>query len=618
MGRGERGETSTEPLSSGSEAPPPPAQRGVSILVYSRDGVVSGCLDPERPLVVGRREPSDLIAPDQSLSREHARFTLDDGRIIVKDLNSTNGTWIANKRIDRGELEFGGEVMLGTVLVKVLAFGTAVDPAVIGDERFRSCLYAEAQRAQYTHQRFAVLAVLASAREAMRAPVGAWATTLVTKLRSIDRVNLHKPNTALVLLPEMGSEAALEVAGKIISGSGEDGSPRLVGMAVYPEAASTVEPLIELAVKAAGRATTESPVVQVPTAVPTESSAAGAGGDMIVGKAMVKLLAMAKRAATGPIPVVLYGESGTGKEVLACFIHQYGPRRNKPMVAVNCGAFPPDLVESELFGHEKGAFTGALNQRRGVFEQAHQGILFLDEIGELPLNAQAKLLRVLETGRFFRVGGTSEVKVDVQVIAATNRDLKAMKDEESFREDLYYRLSVMELEIPPLRERLDEMDGLVERFLATANTLYGQNVRGVTKEAMALLREYDWPGNVREVRNIIERAVVLAGDTWIQPDHLHERVVAGPRGGATGGNLKARLRNEEAQTLTEALRKTGWNQTKAARLVGMAPRTFSHRVKALGIKMPEPPEPPEPPTPSKSSKTPKPSKPSKTPKPPKK
>jgi DNA-binding NtrC family response regulator len=568
---------------------------------------------------VGRKEPSDLIVRDHGLSSKHARFTLTDGRIFVEDLNSTNGTWIAGTRIERDELEFGGEVMLGPVLVQVFAFGTAVDPAVIGKDRFRNCLEAEAQRAQYTHQRFAVLAVRASEREGTRASGGAWAARLTEKLRSIDRVSLYRPHTALVLLPEMGSEAAQEEARRIASASSEDGGPRLVGVAVYPEAASTVEPLIELAVKAADRATTACSVVLAPTAASVGSSAAGGSDEIIAGKAQLDLLKMAKRAAaaTGPVPVVLHGESGTGKEVLARFIHQQGPRRNKPMVPVNCGAIPPNLVESTLFGHEKGAFTGASKQHQGVFEQAHQGILFLDEIGELPLDAQAKLLRVLETGRFFRVGGKSEIAVDVQVIAATHRDLFAMVKEESFREDLYYRLSVLELEIPPLRDRLDEMDRLVERFLVLANEAFGQGVRGVTEEAMARLRAYTWPGNVRELRNIVERAVLLARGPLIGPEDLSERVVAGPSEEGEEedeeGTLKGHLRGVEARKLEKALQQTGWKRAEAATLLGMSLRTFSRKVKDLGIEPPKTPKTPEPSEPSKSSMKPK----TKTPKSPK-
>jgi transcriptional regulator with PAS, ATPase and Fis domain len=301
---------------------------------------------------------------------------------------------------------------------------------------------------------------------------------------------------------------------------------------------------------------------------------------------------------------LLHGETGTGKEVVARAIHEQSERRARPMICVNCGAIPLQLLESTLFGHERGAFTGASQQQKGVFEAADQGTVFLDEIGELPAVAQAALLRVLETKRVVRVGSTREVEVDVRVIAATHRDLEAMCETSAFRLDLLYRLNAMTLVIPPLRERPEEIVPLVECFLEQANRDHGRHVRGIDPGALSLLERYPWPGNVRELRNAIERAVVIAEGDMIAPQDLPERVRAATRLGALAppavderedgraspgqqgaeGDLRASLLRYEADLIVGALRDAGWNQTEAARRLGVPLRTLVHKLKALGIR----------------------------------
>jgi DNA-binding NtrC family response regulator len=330
-----------------------------------------------------------------------------------------------------------------------------------------------------------------------------------------------------------------------------------------------------------------------------------AGGDddpIAVAPAMREALATAERIAASSVSVILHGETGTGKEVLARFLHERGPRAGQPLVCVNCAAIPTELLESTLFGHERGAFTGAAQRQKGVFEQADGGTVFLDEIGELSLPAQAALLRVLETGRFSRVGSPSEITVDVRVVAATHRDLEALRDAGAFRADLYYRLGVLVLAIPPLRERLEDIEPLARRFLARA----GRRVRDIAPAALAHLRAYAWPGNVRELRNTIDRAVVLARDEVINADDLPARI----RGAASGSvpvrvlkdeppssrsiepgppstsAMRSRMQDYESQMLLEMLQAVGWNQSEAARRLGMPLRTFTYKMKALGLKKP--------------------------------
>lgn len=236
--------------------------------------------------------------------------------------------------------------------------------------------------------------------------------------------------------------------------------------------------------------------------------------------AMRKALHAAQRAAQASVSVLITGETGTGKEVMARAIHKMGPRSKKPFIAENCAAIQPTVLESELFGYEAGAFTGAEKRKNGLMEVADGGILFLDEIASMPFDMQAKLLRALEDHTFRRVGGTKEIKVDVQVLAASNRDLQELIKNNQFREDLYYRLKVIDINLPPLRDRKEEIPDLVGLFLRQLNPRMGANIIDITPRAMAALMDYDWPGNVRELRNAIERALIFCDDEAIDIQHL--------------------------------------------------------------------------------------------------
>lgn len=246
------------------------------------------------------------------------------------------------------------------------------------------------------------------------------------------------------------------------------------------------------------------------------------GLDTMVSKspAMKRALKAAQRAASASVSVLITGETGTGKEVMAKAIHNFGPRAQKPFVAINCAAIQPTVLESELFGYEAGAFTGAEKRKNGLMEVADGGILFLDEIASMPIDMQAKLLRALEERSFRRVGGTKEINVDVQILAASNRNLQAMIDDQKFREDLYYRLKVLDLHLAPLRERKEEIPDLVGLFIRQLNPRMGLNIIDVTPRAMEAFMNYDWPGNIRELRNVIERAMIFCDEEAIDVQHL--------------------------------------------------------------------------------------------------
>ncbi|WP_114394121.1 sigma-54-dependent transcriptional regulator [Oleisolibacter albus] len=288
--------------------------------------------------------------------------------------------------------------------------------------------------------------------------------------------------------------------------------------------------------------------------------------------------------------VLLHGESGTGKELVARAIHDNSPRRNKPFVAVNCAAIPESLIEAELFGHVKGAFTGATATREGRFAAANGGTLFLDEIGDMPLPLQAKLLRAIQEQTFEMVGSTRPVTVDVRFIAASHRDLRAAVENRSFREDLYYRLNVFPIQVPALRNREGDLDLLAEHFLAKHARSMGKRLSGFSKAAAAAMGAYHWPGNIRELQNCVERAVIVAQGDLVDvadlPPYLFEdRPRMAPAQTALPDDLDAELERYEREILTAALRETGGVQARAAELLGITERSLWHRVKKLGIRI---------------------------------
>jgi len=305
-----------------------------------------------------------------------------------------------------------------------------------------------------------------------------------------------------------------------------------------------------------------------------EQASRFACGDLVADDPrMAKVLDLARRVAPTNASVLITGESGTGKELIARCIHNNSQRSQKIFVPVNCAALSPTLIESELFGHEKGAFTGAAGQHLGRFERAHGGTLFLDEIGELDTNLQAKLLRVLQEKTFERVGGVRQIGVDVRVIAATNRNLKQNVVDGKFREDLYYRLNAFPIEVPPLRERPSDIPALARFFLRKAARNLGKPQLALTTEAEAVLSAYAWPGNVREIENTMERLAILCDDA-IEPDDL-------PITGS-GPARPVLFKDIERQAIEDALRANDGNRTKTARQLGISLRTLQYRLKEYG------------------------------------
>lgn len=304
-------------------------------------------------------------------------------------------------------------------------------------------------------------------------------------------------------------------------------------------------------------------------------------------KKMRDVFAVAGQVARRDSTVLITGESGTGKELLAKAIHQNSLRAGKPFIAVNCGALPETLVESELFGHTKGAFTGAAGDRAGKFETANEGTIFLDEVGELPLNVQVKLLRVLQEREVDKLGSSHPIKVNVRIIAATNRDLKTQLEDGDLREDLYYRLSVITVELPPLRERREDIPALAAHFLKRFSDRYNTGRLTLADDALEQLHKYDWPGNIRELENVIERVSVLASNPQIAAADLPAEVrTSRSRIASIGLKLPEEgisLEEVEREILVLALEKQNWNQTRAARYLNISRKTLIYRMEKFGL-----------------------------------
>ena len=553
-----------------------------TLVFYHRDGAQTAQLEKGRMIVVGRTAPSDVEIPDPGLSRQHARFVWDDHGIWVEDLNSTNGTKKNGEPIQRAKVMPGDEIAIGPVRVSVHIISSmdAELRGFDGHDRFVAALADEITRARTFERPLALLMVQAPRGD--DGHVSRWASRLRMALRPVDRVGVFGPAAVLVSVPEAAPEAVRTLIAALSGGD----PPLSCSAVTYPGDGGTADELIAaLQVAKRDRGAAHEPA---------EASAV-----VIKNAAMKQVMATVKRLAQSTIGVLIHGETGTGKEVIARAIHEGGPRKKQPLRCINCAAIPGTLIESVLFGHEQGAFTSADKSARGIFEQANGGTVLLDEIGELAGPAQAALLRVLETKKVMRVGGDRELDVDVRVIAATHRDLEAMVEAGRFRQDLLFRLNTMTLRIPPLRERVDEIRPLAERFLKEARRQAGSEVRSIDPPALAALESYPWPGNVRELRNVIERAVVLAEGKAITLADLTERVRGGhrtappehepgpassPGDGEASGDYRDHVRKFEIELILRALRKHNGNQTEAARSLNLPLRTFVHKIQTYGIK----------------------------------
>ena len=556
----------------------------LSVVVVHAEGAKTMPIARGGTVVVGRAHPADLVVVDGSLSRQHARVRVSSsGEVEVEDLGSTNGTFAGGKRVQRVRVAVGETVRLGDVTVLVQAGRGGPAPSGLeGYDRFILAVEQEIVRAKTFGRPAALLMVrlvpgppgqpVATAHERF--------TRIAAELRPVDRMGLYAQGQIQILAPEVGPDAARNLAAMIARAV----PSAKVSVATFPEDGTTVDELV-----AASR----------------DGVSGSREGPVADSAAMRKVRTEIDRLAASELPVLLLGETGVGKELLARRVHDRSARKSGPFHAVSCAAVAPALLESALFGHERGAFTGAEKTTRGVFELASGGTLFLDEVGELTSAAQAALLRVLETRAIVRVGSERPLAVDVRIVAATHRDLDAMVERGEFRQDLLFRLEGAAVAIPPLRARASEIEPLARAFLDESNRANGRACVGFDEEASHAMHAYPWPGNVRELRNAVARAVVVAERDRITLADLPERVrrasavrlpanasVPPPGLGVASGSadFRERVKNEtralEVSLIEEALRTHGGNQTAAARALNLPIRTLSHKMKELGIKKP--------------------------------
>ena len=589
------------------------APRRASVLVIGESSSVGVALREGHSVVVGRASPSDVVLEDRALSRRHARLTWRGDGLFVEDLGSTNGTLVDGERVVQATVAPSQSLSLGGVEVRVHV--SRFVPSASGDratEDFEAAVAAELARGRVFGRPTVVLAVRHASDEVRASGEVEWLRRIGAALRPVDRVAPYARSVGLVLLAEVDELALTTWVARARASVGP--APLLFGAAVAPVHGDDASALVQAALGALRRASLRevafAPRVRVRAArrgnVEDASSAAGpadreassAAGPadqqgpreiVIASPPMRALHATVERVARTKLPVLILGETGAGKEHVAHALHARSPRASGPFKAVNCAALPATLLESTLFGHEKGAFTGATERASGLFEQADGGTVFLDEIGELPLPAQAALLRVLETKKLVRVGGTKELEVDVRVVAATHRDLEAMVEAGTFRADLLYRLDALTLEVPALRERVEDVVPLARTFLSRARTQWETSAIDFDDAALDALCAHDWPGNVRQLKNVVERAAAMALGARITLADLPPDLARAARPEPTvvraeeARSLADRVEAFERQILGEVLEQTGGNQSEAARVLRIPRRTLAHKAKRLGL-----------------------------------
>lgn len=484
-------------------------------------------LSPRQKLEIGRDSTAEIVIDDATLSRRHVRIeSTQDGQVWVDDLNSRNGTFIDGEKITRSLFVPGQQLTLGTVIV-TLETGNPSLNRIVGHDHFLQHFENELERARAHRRTLALLFVKLADHAPQRQN---WLPEMKC-LQPYDRVGLYAPGVFELLCPERTYEQIKQLLTQWQSSAG---NTVRAGCAFYPQDGSTVDELLEFAREAIKTTHVNAPFAPLsaeqiapdfsPDVSMMDVRRVVDEGPVVTSAIMVKLYKTIDQIARSALTVLILGETGSGKEVVARTIHTRSSRCNAPFHALNCGAIPQQLLESVLFGHERGAFTGADKRQPGVFESAKGGTVFLDEIGELPPQAQVSLLRVLESRAVTRIGSSVEIPIDVRIVAATHRDLEAAVAQGSFRADLFYRLNALTLVVPPLRDRPEEIEALVARFIVSANRSNQRDIRGIANNAVRALRAWHWPGNVRELRNVIERAVVIATGETISLEELPEAI----------------------------------------------------------------------------------------------
>jgi two-component system, NtrC family, response regulator AtoC len=576
-----------------------PVAQPLHLLVLAAAGSKSYVLPSSGEVRIGRAPDCNVVLDDETLSRHHAALTIGQDGVALADLGSANGTFVDGRRLALGEMTPiapGTVIQLASVTV-VLRRGPATSKVRVlrSHEYFVARVEEECVRAAANGTSFGILSV--------RSEPSAIALTEVLSrtFRPCDVIATYARGEYEVLVDQADASAVNALSAALVAELASAEIVATVGVAVFPDHARTAPALIDISRNGS------------PPPLASRPRLARIG-------ALERLRPLTERVARSELNVLVLGETGVGKELLATMVHDLSPRRSKPIVAVNCAAVGDSLFESELFGYERGAFTGAVQAKPGLLESADGGSIFLDEVGELTLAAQAKLLRVIERRETQRIGALRPKSIDVRFIAATNRILEAEVESGTFRRDLYFRLNGMTLVLPPLRERVDEIEQLARAFIEQVCRSSRRSVHPrISHEAMMVLRRHDWPGNVRELKNVIERAVVLCTDDEIRVQHLPTDLFGRPNAVDPGMKSDTRIATErrltspprmlaqtpqdgvsalaplsrgfdgsdtERQKIEAALVQCGGNQAQAARLLGVSRGTLVSRIELYGLPRP--------------------------------
>ncbi len=540
-----------------------PDERGSKVIALA-DGV---------EVTFGRSRGATVSIDSEKVSRMHARVKRIDDVITVEDLGSRNGTRVNGDKIDgRRRVESGDEISLGPIFAIVgVTSGVRRRSTIADSDDGERRLTAEVDRAVRYHRPLTIGLV--------RVGSDAIVEQIARSLRPMDMIAEDVGDDYLVILPELGRNEGATTLDQFVEKARVSGITAKAAAALCPDDGTTVEVLI-------GRVRANLRAGRAPSAAATASAEPLKTAAIVIDPAMKRIYSLVERIADSTMTMLILGETGVGKELVAAAIHERSSRRDQPLIKLNCAALPETLLESELFGHERGSFTGADRRKIGFFEAAHGGTLFLDEIGEMPLTLQAKLLRVLERKVITRVGGTTEVAADARLIAATHRDLDADVRAGRFRQDLLFRIGGFTLVVPPLRDRPSEIIPLAEHVARTTAIEQGRAVPEISDEAREALEGYAWPGNVRELKNAIERALVLCGDRITLtdlPDKLHD-VAQRTRPLPAAAGMRGQLAEVERAAIVAALEAEDQNQTRAARRLGLSRRALIYKMEKYGLK----------------------------------
>jgi DNA-binding NtrC family response regulator len=540
--------------------------RGLYLLVMSATVYATHRLPDSGILTIGR-EATDIVLTDPLASRQHARLVIAPSEILLEDLGSANGTRVGNDRIRGQQVPVGagvGIIIGATTLLLCTNEPLATPFQVLEHEEFEERLRQECVRSSGIGAFLAVarlrLAQKPTGREVLRAASDA-------ALRRSDSVACYSDRDYELLLVGAPPEEAQRLVSDFVRALEERGLQARSEIAYFPYDGRAADALISRAGALLDDADSEDP-----------------NGLLVAeDESMRRAQSLADKAALTTMTVLILGETGVGKSALARRIHERSPRSSGPLIAMNCASVPEHLVESELFGHERGAFTGAFNARPGLLESAHGGTFFLDEVGDLPIAVQAKLLLALQDGVITRVGGRKPIPLDVRFIAATHRDLDADVRERRFRADLYYRINVVVVRVPPLRERRTDIPALARRFVNEASARHGlRSEPRLTPEALAVLQRFSWPGNIRQLQNVIQRALIDCNGSEITVDDLPENVTHEPTHPPPTA-LPGQPVDELHAWILTALGQTHGNQTKAAEIVGVTRVKLNRLMKKYGI-----------------------------------